>query len=156
MIRGDLRRAVTTSSSGVVVAIGRYCILCKGTVIRPPCRTYKGVFSYYPSRFGDHVFIGENTIVKSASVGNHVYIGKNCIIVSWWTSTCKADRQGQFAILKDCCRITDNTVIAPNTVVPSFSVYDGNPGRFVAELPECTQELYEAHTKEYYQNFQPA
>lgn len=31
---------------------------------------------------GDHVFIGEKSVVSAAVIGNFVYIGKNCIIVS--------------------------------------------------------------------------
>lgn len=31
---------------------------------------------------GDHVFVGEKSIVNAAIVGNYVYIGKNCVIVS--------------------------------------------------------------------------
>lgn len=31
---------------------------------------------------GDHVFIGENTVVNAAVIGSYVYIGKNVVIVS--------------------------------------------------------------------------
>ena len=31
---------------------------------------------------GDHVFVGESSIVNAASVGSYVYIGKNVVIVS--------------------------------------------------------------------------
>lgn len=31
---------------------------------------------------GDHVFVGENTVVNAAVVGSYVYIGKNVVIVS--------------------------------------------------------------------------
>ncbi|KAJ3054748.1 hypothetical protein HK097_000919 [Rhizophlyctis rosea] len=137
VVRGDLRR--TGGGHAVVVAIGRYCMLGQRSVIRPPYKTYKGIFSYYPMKIGDHVVIGEDTIVEAATIGNYVHIGKNCVI-------------GRFAVIKDCCRILDNTVIPPNSVVPSFSVYGGNPD----ELPECTQEVYEAQTKEfYYEKFLP-
>ncbi|CAH1763859.1 10965_t:CDS:2 [Entrophospora sp. SA101] len=91
VIRGDLRR--TGTGHAVVVAIGRYCLLSRGCIIRPPYKTYKG--------------------------------------------------------------IEDNTVVPPNAVVPSFSVYEGSPGEFVNELPECVQDLYEAKTKDYYSKFQP-
>ncbi|KAI7849103.1 trimeric LpxA-like protein [Circinella umbellata] len=138
VIRGDLRR--TGGGHAVVVAIGRYCLLSRGSIIRPPYKTYKGMFSYYPMKIGDHVTIGEGSIVEAATIGSHVTIGKNCII-------------GRFAIIKDCCCITDNTVIPPNTVVPSFSVYSGSPGTYQDELPECTQELYENKTKDYYAKF---
>lgn len=140
VIRGDLRR--TGGGHAVVVAIGRYCLLAKGSIIRPPYKTYKGTFSYYPMKIGDHVSIGEGSIVEAATIGSFVHIGKNCVI-------------GRFAIIKDCCKIEDNTVIPPNTVVPSFSIYEGSPGVFVDELPECVQDLYELKTKDFYIKFQP-
>ncbi|KAF9306170.1 hypothetical protein BGZ74_007372 [Mortierella antarctica] len=140
VIRGDLRR--TGAGHAVVVSVGRYCFLSQGCVIRPPCKTYKGVFSYYPMKIGDHVTIGEGTIVQAATIGSFVKIGKNCVI-------------GRFAIIKDCCRIEDNTVIPPNSVVPSFSVYKGSPGKLVDELPESIQDIYEAQTKDRYSKFVP-
>lgn len=48
---------------------------------RPPYKTYRGNFNYYPMKIGDHVHIGANTIVEAAQIGNHVEIGKNCVIV---------------------------------------------------------------------------
>lgn len=33
-------------------------------------------------RIGDHVFIGENSVVSAADIGSYVYIGKNVVIVS--------------------------------------------------------------------------
>ncbi|KAI1314851.1 hypothetical protein EDD11_001627 [Mortierella claussenii] len=138
VIRGDLRR--TGPGQAVVVSVGRYCFLSQGCVIRPPCKTYKGAFSYYPMKIGDHVTIGEGSIVQAASIGSFVSIGKNCVI-------------GKFAIIKECARIEDNTVIPPNSVVPSFTVYSGSPGRIVDELPESIQEIYEARTKDRYAKF---
>lgn len=38
-------------------------------------------FNYYPMKIGDHVTIGENSIVEAAQLGNCVDIGKDCIIV---------------------------------------------------------------------------
>ncbi|RKP10323.1 trimeric LpxA-like protein [Thamnocephalis sphaerospora] len=139
VIRGDLCR-IGAGHSVVVVGIGRYCLLGTGSVIRPPYKVYRGAFNYYPIKIGDHVVIGEGTIVEAASIGSFVYIGKNCVI-------------GRFAIIKDCVRIEDNTVIAPNTVVSSFSVYAGSPGVWVDELPESTQEVYEAQSKDQYAKF---
>ena len=49
---------------------------------RPPYKTYRGTFNYYPMKIGDFVHIGANTIVEAATIGNHVEIGKNCVIVS--------------------------------------------------------------------------
>ena len=79
--------------------------------------------------------------------------------------------QGKFTIIKDCAKIADDTIIPPNTVVPALSLFAGSPGipyryyptsmltlstgRFVEDLPESTQEMVEAQTKQYYTRFQP-
>ena len=67
----------------------------------------------------------------------------NCVFVT----------QGRRCILKDCCYIADNTVLAPETVVPCFARFAGSPGRFVGELPECTQDLMIEFTRNYHKNF---
>lgn len=81
MLRGDLRRAGV--GQAVVVSIGKGCILRESCVIRSPYKTYKGVFSYYPVKVGDQVYIGRNSIVQAASIGSNVYIGDDCIIVRY-------------------------------------------------------------------------
>ncbi|OBT52159.1 hypothetical protein VE04_06938 [Pseudogymnoascus sp. 24MN13] len=78
----------------------------------------------------DHVFIGQNSIVEAAIVGNKVHIGKDCVI-------------GKFALIKDCVRILDGTVVPPGMVIPSFSVVAGRPGRVVGEVPEGGEEALE-------------
>ncbi|OLL23188.1 Dynactin subunit 5 [Neolecta irregularis DAH-3] len=139
-IRGDLKRA--GAAQGVVVAIGRYCLLDRGCLIQPPCKIYKGVFSYYPMKIGDHVHIGQGSTVEAATIGSFVKIGKNCVI-------------GKFAIIKECVRIEDDTIIPANTVIPSFSIVSGRPGLVVAELPESTQELYDNQTRDYFASWRP-
>ena len=97
-------------------------------------------------KIGDHVFVGEGSVVEAALVGSYVHIGKGCVIVS-----CSQEgggegangRKGKFTIIKDCVRIEDGTVIAPNTVIPPFSLVAGRPGVVVAELPETAQEQLE-------------
>lgn len=131
MIRGDLIRTISsTSSSGAAapanntaVAIGRYVFLAKGAILRPPGRMHKGVFTYMPLRMGDHIFVGQGSVVQAASVGSHVSIGQGCSI-------------GEFAIIKEYVKILDGTIIAPFTVIPSFSIVAGQPGRVIGEIPE--------------------
>ncbi|KAJ3156902.1 hypothetical protein HDU86_003437 [Geranomyces michiganensis] len=123
MVRSDLRR--TGAGHAVVVAIGRYCFLGERQ------------FNYYLMKIADHVFIGEDSVIEAAQIGSYVHIGRNCVI-------------GRFAIIKDCCRILDGAVVPPNAVVPSFSVYGGNPARLVDELPESIQEVYEQQSKEFF------
>ncbi|KAI9568872.1 trimeric LpxA-like protein [Boletus coccyginus] len=153
IIRGDLRR--TGPGHAVVISLGRYCLVGDGCIIRfvdvpfypmssarPPYKTYRGNFNYYPMKIGDHVHIGANSVIEAATIGNHVVIGKNCII-------------GKFTIIKDCAQVADNTVIPSNTVIPALALFAGSPGRFSRDLPESTQEMVEAQTKQYYTRFQP-
>ncbi|KAI1763262.1 trimeric LpxA-like protein [Hypoxylon sp. FL1150] len=137
MIRGDLTRtAQATSGSGAApgsntaVAIGRYCYLSKGCCLRPPGRIYKGSFTFLPLRLGDHVFIGEGTVVQAATIGSHVHIGQNVAV-------------GEFSIIKDYVRILDGTIVPPNMVIPSFSIVAGQPARVVGEVPEGGHEAFE-------------
>lgn len=132
MIRGDLVRTASSSTSTgtaaapantTAVAIGRYCFLSRGSLLRPPGRIYKGAFTYMPLRMGDHVFVGQGTVVQAATVGSHVHIGRDCTI-------------GELAIIKDFVKILDGTVVPPNMVIPSFSVVAGQPARIIGELPE--------------------
>ena len=51
--------------------------------------------------------------------------------------------------------VADNTVLAPETIVPSFSVYKGAPGLHVEDQPDCIQDLMMEYTKSYYQHFLP-
>lgn len=50
-------------------------------MLRPPGKIHRGVFAHYPMKLGDHVFIGEGSVVEAAIIGNHVHIGKECVIV---------------------------------------------------------------------------
>ena len=93
IIRGDLAGVKT----------GRYCIISKNAVLRPPFKKFsKGyvkkiyffifwlliiilfIFrvAFFPLHMGDHVFIGEDSIISAAVIGSYVYIGKNVVIVS--------------------------------------------------------------------------
>ncbi|GLG98372.1 hypothetical protein R5R35_004820 [Gryllus longicercus] len=133
IIRGDLAN----------VRAGRHCIISKRAVIRPPFKKFSKGVAFFPLHMGDHVFVGENSVVNAAVVGSYVYIGKNCVI-------------GRRCVLKDCCVIEDNTVLPPETVVPSFTRYASSPGVCIGELPECTQDLMLEFTRSYYQHFLPA
>jgi len=133
-IRGDLHKTLTPSTptsttaaaqeqkqSNVAVAIGRYTFLSKGCLLRPPSKLHRGVYSYYPLKIGDHVFIGENCFVEAAVVGSNVHISRGSVI-------------GKFAIIKDCVKVLEGTVVPAGMVVPSFSVVGGRPGRVVGEV----------------------
>ena len=99
---------------------------------RPPYKTYRGNFNYYPMKIGDHVHIGANSVIEAAQIGNHVEIGKNCVIVGilpdLFRHRTQVDFQGKFTIIKDCAKIADNTIVPPNTVVPALALFSGSPG----------------------------
>ena len=71
IIRGDLANVRT----------GRYCVISKNAVIRPPYKQFSKGIAFFPMHIGDHVYIGEGAVVSAAVIGSFVYIGKNAIIV---------------------------------------------------------------------------
>ncbi|CRK44392.1 hypothetical protein BN1723_006101, partial [Verticillium longisporum] len=83
-----------------------------------------------PLRLGDHVFVGQGTVVQAATVGSHVYIGHGAVI-------------GEFAIIKDYVRVLEGSVVPPNMVIPSFSIVGGQPARVIGEVPEGGHDAFE-------------
>lgn len=39
-------------------------------------------FTYFALQIGDHVHIGEQSVIQAAIIGSYVHIGKNVVIVS--------------------------------------------------------------------------
>ncbi|KYN40321.1 Dynactin subunit 5, partial [Trachymyrmex septentrionalis] len=126
IIRGDLANVRT----------GRYCIISKNAVIRPPFKKFSRGVAFFPLTMGNHVFVGERAVVNAALVGSYVYIGKNAIIVCIITFTCQIEftffplTMGNHvfveesiivvnaaldscwrSVLKDCCHIEDSAVV---------------------------------------------
>lgn len=130
VIRGDLAK----------VKIGTHCVISSKSVIRPPFKRYPKGCAFFAMEMGDHVYIGENSVINASVVGSFVHIGKNCVI-------------GRHSVLKSCCAIADNTIVPPGTTVPCFSVVGGSPGLVVGELPECAEHVMIDFTKNYYANF---
>lgn len=77
IIRGDLANVRT----------GRYCVISKNAVIRPPFKQFSKGVAFFPLHIGDHVYIGENSVICAASIGSYVYIGKDAVIVSFLTGS---------------------------------------------------------------------
>lgn len=136
-IRGDLYRqqpatpsspstasgASNPNTPSIAVSIGRYTYLSRSCLLRPPSRLHRGVHSYYPLKIGDHVFIGERSVIEAATIGNHVHVGKDAVV-------------GCMAILKDFVVVLDGAVVPGGMVVPSFCVVGGAPARVVGEVGE--------------------
>jgi dynactin 5 len=140
VIRGDLFRVQSSSSShqnddngpasastnsppSVAITVGRYTYISKAAILRPPSRLHRGIHSYYPLKIGDHVYVGERSVVEAAQVGNHVHIGNDVVV-------------GNMVILKDFAYVLDGAVVPPAMVVPSFCVVGGRPARIVGEVGE--------------------
>lgn len=132
IIRADLAR----------VTLGKQCIIRESCVIKPPIRFMSTGIAFIAMKIGDHVYIGENSVVEAAMIGSHVQIGKNCVI-------------GKRTIIRDCCYIEDNTVIPPDTVIPPFSRIGGVPGKLLEDMPESTPEQCIAQVSRYFDNFTP-
>ena len=146
-LRGDLAR----------INVGKYCTMSAGVTLRPsPTSTSDSAaeqtgagagegdaVTHVPLKIGDYVRIGERSEVEAASVGAMVQIGSDCKI----SPRC---------ILRDCCCIEDGTVLAADTVVPPFSLFGGAPGVLVAELPECTPELFKEMAVSEFERFKPS
>lgn len=98
--------------------------------------------AFNPMTIGEHVYIGEDTIVNAAEIGSYVYIGNNCVI-------------GRYCKLKDGCYIADNSVLPHGTNVPAFGIYRGSPASFNGLIFESMPDVMIDFTKSYYQKFRP-
>uniref|UniRef100_A0A7S4KMN9 Dynactin subunit 5 n=1 Tax=Paramoeba aestuarina TaxID=180227 RepID=A0A7S4KMN9_9EUKA len=128
-LRGDLAR----------VTVGKYCLIGRQTVIRPPFKNISGGLVFFPMKIGDYVTIGEQTVLSAAVVEDNVRIGKDCII-------------GKRCVLKASCEIADGTILPPDTTVPSFTKYGGHPGTVIGELPESFAKMQEQIAVQRYNN----
>lgn len=135
------------------------------------CQSSRFSVAFFPLHIGDHVFIGENSIVSASSVGSYVHIGKDVVIVSAvkhmsFLRICTTlnehcvHPQGRRCVLKDCCIIEDGAILPPETTVASFMKFtkrgtieggQGNPNY----VPPGMQDLMVEYTKSYYEHFIP-
>lgn len=128
MIRGDLLRTATTSSSGtsstgaptptLAVSIGKYSILSLSSTVHPPRKLHRGQFSHHPLKLAENVFVGPNAVVEAASVGSGVWIGAGAVV-------------GKLAILRDGCRVLEGSVVPAGMVIGPGEVVGGRPARVV-------------------------
>jgi len=122
------------------VKVGKYCIIENHTIIRPPCRRFKGGIVIPKISVGDHVLVGQDCVIAALSIGNFVRIGDGCII----SARC---------ILKDCCQIAPGAMLPPDTVVPPFTYWAGVPARLVHELPDSHERRMADRTIQLYRKF---
>ena len=113
IVRADLRR----------VELGSYCYLDTRCILRPFSRMTSTGMAFFPLKLGNFVYIGSDTVVEAASVGNYCVVEANAVL-------------GSRCQLSDICKVLRNSVVLPDTVIPSYAVYGGNPAVYVRSLPE--------------------
>ena len=91
IIRGDLAN----------VRVGRHCIISSKSVIRPPFKKFSKGVAFFPLQIGDHVYIGEGSVINAAVINSYVYIGKNVVIVS--QSSLYLKRTPNYLSVRPCC-----------------------------------------------------
>ncbi|CAG9800472.1 unnamed protein product [Chironomus riparius] len=137
IIRGDLANVRT----------GRYCIISKNAVIRPPFKQFSKGVAFFPLHIGDHVYIGENSVISAASIGSYVYIGKNAVI-------------GRRCVIKDCSIIEDGAILPPETTLASFMKFTKEGkiegGQGTESVPPAMLDLMVDFTKSFYEHFIPS
>ncbi|GAB5369344.1 hypothetical protein AAMO2058_001396800 [Amorphochlora amoebiformis] len=130
IIRGDL----------ATVDLGKNCVICQNSVLRPPDQRLRGHRIFVPLKIGDHCIIEKGSVIQAAKIADFVQIGENCVI-------------GKRCMISSCVMIQDGTVLAPNTVCPPFTVFGGSPGKVVGRLPPSFENYCTEMTLSYYRNF---
>ncbi|CAD6184598.1 unnamed protein product [Caenorhabditis auriculariae] len=133
ILRGDL----------AVIRIGRYCIVQRGTIIRPSLKQFVRKPTMFPVTIGDSVFVEEECVINAAYIGSFVHVGARSVL-------------GRACTIKECCRVLPDSVVSADAVFPPFSTIGGNPARIVGQEPECTENLMVEATTMYYDNFVPS
>eukprot|EP00759_Apiculatamorpha_spiralis_P009512 PhF_6_TR16547/c0_g1_i1/m.25247/K10427/DCTN5; dynactin 5 len=113
VLRADLRR----------IDLGSYCYLDTRCILRPFSRVTSAGVTFFPMKLGNFVYVGSDCVVEAAAIGSYVIVESNVIL-------------GARCQLSDICKVLKNSVVMPDTVVPSFCVYGGNPAVFIRHLHE--------------------
>ncbi|KAL6715418.1 hypothetical protein ACLMJK_006379 [Lecanora helva] len=103
------------------VTIGRYTIISRSTLLKPPSRLHSSHLTYSPLKIGDHTLIGPNCVIEAASIGNNVTIGEGAVV-------------GKMCIVKDWARVLEGSVVPMGAVVGSGVVVGGRPARVVGDV----------------------
>jgi dynactin 5 len=75
-LRGDLTRTKASDPKAAPakpqaitsISIGKQTVIATGSVIKPPGRISRGVWTYYPMKIGDNVFIGKSHTLLSSII----------------------------------------------------------------------------------------
>ena len=122
------------------IKMGKYCVVAERSIVRPPCRRFKGGIVIPKIAIGSHVYIGQDCVVSALSIGSFVHIGDGAVV-------------SQRCILKDCCQIAPGAIVPPDTVVPPYTYWAGVPARLTRELPDSTEARMTDYTSMLYKNF---
>ena len=108
---------VQVDASAAPVQIGYQSMVMCGTLLATSTLSIKpGVVQRTPLRMGSYCIVERDCKVMAASIGSYVHIEANVSI-------------GQRVMIGDACRILASSVVADDTVIPSFSIVAGSPGR---------------------------
>ena len=132
ILRGDLAK----------ICLGKCCVIEEEVILHPPYYQRKGQLKYKQMEIGSHVHIEKGCIISAEKIGSNVKIHKNSII----SNRCQ---------IQDNSMILEDSVLAPDTVVPSFSVYGGRPARFLGELTEAMPFIMKDFTLDFIRKFKP-
>eukprot|EP01062_Namystynia_karyoxenos_P008708 TRINITY_DN13062_c0_g1_i1.p2 TRINITY_DN13062_c0_g1~~TRINITY_DN13062_c0_g1_i1.p2 ORF type:complete len:242 (+),score=58.12 TRINITY_DN13062_c0_g1_i1:65-790(+) len=116
-LRGDLAK----------ISLGKFTCVGERAILRPaPARVgsrgLKGQINQ-PLLVGDHVLVDEGACVEAQQISNCVLIGRNSIIGARCTV-----RQGVWVL--------PDALVLPEQVLPSFTVWGGDPAECVGYLHE--------------------
>ena len=121
-MRGDLAK----------IKIGYYVVIGEGTVLKPA------------EKFGDQLSFIDMTI------GDYTVIGRHCVIRAWQIGCCCWIGEGSVinnkCVVEDCGMVLENTVLAPGTVVPPYTVFAGNPGMYIILAHLCIYTSIHTYT----------
>ena len=109
------------------IQLNRYVYVDRNVILRPSNANLEE-FKFIPLSIGTGTFIGENSVIESATIGVGCEIGRNCLL-------------SKRSILKDYVKVLDDTVILPDMVIPPFSIVGGNPGMVIGEQPESVTSI---------------
>jgi len=128
-LRGDLAK----------IEIGYYVVIGEGTILKPS-EKFGDSLQFIEMKIGDYTVVGRNCVIRAMKIGYCCFIGEGSVI----NNRCA---------IKDCAMILDDTVLAPGTVVPSYTVFAGNPGKCVGRLPPTFDMIMNEHTHAFYAKF---